>query len=528
MAQIQTNEAKCQVDGEKRPSLLVSALSSWVALVVNVVIGLLLTPYIISKVNKDGYGIWSLVISFIGYFGLLQLGVGAAVMRYLPFYEGRNDYKKMNGVITTALSMYLVVALIIFIVSFFFSGFIADFFKEGSTFRLMVRLVGTATAVSCPAAVLDAAIRAREKFAAANFLAVVMALMRAVCLVTVLHIGYGLEGMGWVTVILGFVEFGLTVLILIRVCPNIKFSYDVIRFSHLTSLLSFGIMANLMSFGFMLRFQSDRVIIGKFISMEAVGVYAVAATLMLYYRNCVGATGRVLMPRFGYLDGRGLRTETTALFIKSTKIVAVVAAGTAGLIIAIGPCFVKLWVGGGFKAVYSVLFVLALAQMIDQSQTPSIALLSGLGKQGVLAAFAIAEGAVAVILSIILIPKYSLMGVAIGLAIPMIITQILLRPAYICRLLSIGLADYYKKCLLKTWLLVVILFLPMRLMRLEERIDSWLSFVPTATILGSVYLVATYFFVFNPKERLFLSQKIWKTVTIEAFFGRRFQSGTFL
>lgn len=528
MTQIQTREATFQVYNERRPSLLVSALSSWVALLVNVIVGLLLTPYIISHINKDGYGIWTLVASFIGYFGLLRLGVGSAVMRYLPLYEGRNDRQKLNGIFSTALSIYLVVALLIFTASFLGAGLIANFFNEGSKFKLLVRLIGIAAAITCPSAIIDATIRAREKFVVANLLAIATSVVRALALVAVLYLGYGLTGMGWVTVALSFIGLLLSTAVLIKVCPDIRFSLNTAKSSHLSALLSFGIMANLMGLGFMLRFQSDRVIIGKFMDMKTLGIYAVAATLMFYYRSCIGATGRVLMPRFGYLDGKGFRTETVNLFMKSTKVMAVVAVGVAGMLIAVGPSFIKLWVGKGFEAAYPVLFLLALAQIVDQSQTPSIALLAGLGKQGVLAAFAIIEGIAAVILSVILIQKYALMGVAVGLAIPMVVTQALIRPIYVCRFLSVGLVGYYKKCLLKSWLLVVVLFLPIRFIRFEEWIDSWLSFISIAIILGSVYLAASYFLVFNRNERLFLSQRLCRVIPVVSFVAKKFRSRTAL
>ena len=61
------------------PSLKVNALSNWVSLGVNVIIGFVLTPFIIRSLGKTGYGIWTLVCSFVGYYGLLNLGVGSAI-----------------------------------------------------------------------------------------------------------------------------------------------------------------------------------------------------------------------------------------------------------------------------------------------------------------------------------------------------------------------------------------------------------------------------------------------------------------
>ena len=45
----------------KRPSLITSAFSNYVALAVNVIVGLFLTPYIITELGKFGYGLLDII-----------------------------------------------------------------------------------------------------------------------------------------------------------------------------------------------------------------------------------------------------------------------------------------------------------------------------------------------------------------------------------------------------------------------------------------------------------------------------------
>jgi hypothetical protein len=56
-------------------SLKISVLSSWVAFGVQTLVGLILTLLIVGGLGKTGYGVWTLVGSIIGYYGLLDLGV---------------------------------------------------------------------------------------------------------------------------------------------------------------------------------------------------------------------------------------------------------------------------------------------------------------------------------------------------------------------------------------------------------------------------------------------------------------------
>jgi hypothetical protein len=50
----------------------------------------------------DGrYGVWSLVQSVVAYFAILDLGIGAAVVRYVAKYDTIDDRCELNQVFST-------------------------------------------------------------------------------------------------------------------------------------------------------------------------------------------------------------------------------------------------------------------------------------------------------------------------------------------------------------------------------------------------------------------------------------------
>lgn len=493
---------------QPRPSLLINAASNWAVLVLNILVGLVLTPVIIAHIGKGGYGIWTLTISFIGYFGLLRLGVGTAIMRFIPYYDGRDDKKALDGTFSTAMAIYIAVGLLILAVSFIGCRSISDFFGQGQQFSLMLRIIGIAAAISCPCAVFDAIIRSRENFVAANLIASIMALAKAAGLTACLYLGYGLITMTLLMVFLSVFCLLVDIIIFTKVCPDIKFSIKLIRLSYLRRLLSLGILVTITSLGFILRFQSERIIIGKFMNMQYLGVFAVAATLMTYFRNTIGATTRVLRPRFGYLDGRRNYERSVSLFLTGTKFAALVACGLALLLMVAGPAFIRLWVGSGFEPVYPVLLVLAAAYMVGQSQTTCVSMLGGFGKQGLLAALALAEGIANVALGIILVRNFGMVGVAVAIAVPMIIFQGIIQPTFACRVLGIRTSQYFKQCLVKPWALVIFLFLAATLADLPRLAVTWPSFILFALAATATFAAISYQLVLGPQERSLIINKI--------------------
>src|SRR5450631_108472 len=81
--------------------------------VVSMVAGLLVMPFLIRQLGNSGYGLWTLVGTLTGYFGVLDLGVSSAVGRLIAGYRARNEFDRINAVISTALVLLVAVALLV-------------------------------------------------------------------------------------------------------------------------------------------------------------------------------------------------------------------------------------------------------------------------------------------------------------------------------------------------------------------------------------------------------------------------------
>ena len=90
---------------KKRPSLKINSISNYASLFVQIAVGFFLTPFIISHLGQTGYGIWVLVGSFVGYYGLLNLGVSSAIVRYIARYSAQKNTSSLNETANTALVM---------------------------------------------------------------------------------------------------------------------------------------------------------------------------------------------------------------------------------------------------------------------------------------------------------------------------------------------------------------------------------------------------------------------------------------
>ena len=497
----------------RKPSLKINAISNWGPLAVNFIVGLLLTPYLIGHLGKGSYGVWALVGSLLGYYGLLRLGVGAGIMRYVPFYRGANDNRAASQILSTAMAMSLIVGLAILLISVMLAEPIARFYKAGSELASLIRILGVAAAIECPMRILDTCIRSHEHWVAANLAIIFTAITRALGLAGCIYLGYGVVQMGYVVLAVTILSLAFFAVLFIQFCSKIRLRPSMIKLSHAQMLLSFGILTTIISLAYTLTLQGHSLIIGKVISLDAVAVYAIPVLLIRNIRQGVLAPVRVFWPRFAYLDGKNDLNEVTSLFLRGTRLSAMFASGVMLIVFVVGHPFIRLWmVGEDFSAAYPVLLLLAGGYLVEGSQAVMPFLLGGTGRQGIQAIFAAAEGILGIGLSIILTWQLGLVGVAFGFVIGIVLMRGIVCPWYVCHLLHINLLRYYTTRLLRPLLVLGTLTLISYALGISELIDGWLALISAVMIAGIVYLCCTYLFVIRPDERRNLKNYLGKKI----------------
>jgi len=481
--------------------MLVSALSNWFPLAVNTLIGLLLTPFLIAQLGKKDYGIWALTLSFVGYYGLLRLSVGTGIMRYVPFYAGRKEHEAASQVVSTGLAMFTIVGALILLLSAVIAGPAARFYKGGRDLAVLVWIMGIVAAAECPSRIFDATLRARERWTIANVVTVANAILYAAGLVTCLLLGYGLIEMGCAVIGSTLITLIINIFVTRRVCPELRLAVSLVKWQRVRELLAFGVLTVIGTMAYSLALQNHRLIIGKLVSLEAVGVYAVAAVLIEKVRSVVWAPLQVSWPRFALLDGEGDYVGITRLFQKTTRYSGMLASWTALVLLVAGPSFIRLWVGDGFETAGSVLIVLGIGCLVESSLYANGSLLGGTGRQGMVSLFAGIEAIGGFALSIVLGRKMGMVGVAWGFVVFVALMRGLIVSWYVCRLLMLNPGTHFVQTLLRPWLILTVLAVVGYWLGLPTYANGWLPWLGLVCIVTALYGVLSFLFVFTQQER---------------------------
>jgi O-antigen/teichoic acid export membrane protein len=84
---------------------------------VALLVWLALTPFLLHQLGATDYGLWVLATSLAAYGGLLDLGVGAAVTKYVAELRARGESGEASSLIATSLRLYVVLGGLVLVLA---------------------------------------------------------------------------------------------------------------------------------------------------------------------------------------------------------------------------------------------------------------------------------------------------------------------------------------------------------------------------------------------------------------------------
>jgi O-antigen/teichoic acid export membrane protein len=485
----------------KRPSLKFNALSNLTSLVINVVTGLYMMRIVMRGLDPTSFGMWMLTSSVVGYFSLLQMGVGTGVMRYVPLYRGQGRLDDVSMTVSTAMAFYTLAGLMILASSWLLADVIASFFAGGPTLSQLIWIVGLAAALECPSYIYDAALRSYERFVLANVVLNLKAFVKAFVTWWCLHLGYGVVGLSWSLVTVNVVMLILADVMFRFACREVKLRISSVKFSEMKVLSGYSVWIAIGSIGDTLTFGLAKAIIGKLISLNAVGTFGVVAQLSNYYRRTTYAITKPFMPRFSFLQGRENHSEIQRLFVRATSYITIFTGLIAVFLWALGPAFMKVVFDKDLSSMVPVLAVLVGGMLVLGSNRMVIDLLYGLGKQRALAWFAMCEGISVLALSLGLVQSVGILGVAIGTSAPVIVMRGIVQPYYACRLMQMSLGEYYGRRIVRLWIIIGGFSGVLVVLKAGTLATNWFNLIVASAAVAFMYLAIVYLVALDNEER---------------------------
>jgi O-antigen/teichoic acid export membrane protein len=504
-------------------TILRNILSTWVGYLVTLIVGFLMAPFVVHRLGATGYGVWTLVVSLTGYFGMLDLGLRQSVGRFVARYMALKDDDNVNRTISNALTMLgaagVLGLLATVIANFSFGIFKIDQHSQADA-RIALLIAGVNISMALPLSVFNAVLFSLERFDIVSGITVMGALTRSTLVILALSRGYGLIALALVTLFSSSAEYLAAALCAKSLYPRLRPTPHYVEFAQCKELFGFGIYRFIWIAANQLIFYTDTVVIGIFLNAAAITYYAIAGSLINYGRNIVSLAADTFYPAATRLDAKNDTGGLQDLLILGTRIALIVCIPLCLGFLFLGKQFIILWMGPAYAIGSVYLIVLTIPQVSSMSQYISALILVGMAKHKVLAYITLAEGIANLVLSIILVRKIGLIGVAWGTVIPHAISTTLVIPFYTLRMLKMRWTEYVVRGFVRPLVAAIPAAGVCYAFSILVVTPSWFLFGLEALAVGVTSVLMSYYVCLSPAQRLlFIDRLRHKAPVIEAVGG---------
>jgi O-antigen/teichoic acid export membrane protein len=407
--------------------LIKSAGVRVLALFINIGVAFFMMPFVVHQLGDHWYGIWVIIGTIIGYYGLIDFGLGAACQRFIAKAYGLKSTKEVNIAISTAFFSFIllgILSLLITIVIAFLSSSFFDSADDAEIFSILMLIMGCKLLITLPFSAYNGVLSANMRYDIASNIQIFKTVTRAILFYYVLTQGFGIIGLAIITTTIDVISSFFLLYYAQKIDNNIQVKKVYFFPQRLEDFLNFGKYVFITDLANIFRFQLDSLVIGAFLSLSLVTHYSIAMRLIEYKGQLFGSIMGMFIPIFTKMHAAG-DTEKLALQLRIVMTIssyfALLFCGSA---ILYGHYFISLWMGENYTDAYPPLIIVAIASSIGLTSMPLVLYLNAIAKHRYYAITTLIESLFNIGLSIFLVQEYGMIGVAFGTAIPAIISKL--------------------------------------------------------------------------------------------------------
>src|SRR5215211_5525248 len=168
----------------------------YLAIFIDGAIGLVLLPFNVAHLGPSTYGLWMVITSVTWFFGVLDLGYGGALPKFIAQYRAWRDRAALNEVVSTVSTLFAGLGAVCFLVTAVLAWQIDALINvdpaQVSTARRVLLIVGVYLSVRFPLSVFGAVVYGFQRYYLNNAVSIGTSVVVAAVNVAVLSTGHGL------------------------------------------------------------------------------------------------------------------------------------------------------------------------------------------------------------------------------------------------------------------------------------------------------------------------------------------------
>lgn len=488
-------------------TLLLNSFSGVALLVTNIVVAFVMSPIMIHALGNRNYGIWELLMALVGYLGLLELGIGSALVRFVADAWSREDRATLDRIFNTgvfSLAGTGMIGLLVLLVGAVWSERL--FGLGGSEARELAPVLivfGINLAAYLPRIALSAYLLGMQAHRVVNSILIIVTVIVSVAVYHILTAGLQSPLIWMAFAVFCGTIFQILLIFLWIVIVDRKVRIAVSSFSMKTmkELLGFGLKNMIVSASEGLLGKLVSVAIAYTAGVGQVVYFVIPNRLVEYVRGLAWQLGVPLTPYFADLAGRGEPSAARSAWIQTTRILQVVLLGAPLAVAALGEPFIGVWIGQEYaERGQWVLYILCAGLFAQGIVANGFRLLMSLNRHGRFALFSAIFAPICFGVSLGLGSVWGLEGVAAAVSL-YVVGLSAVEVTLTCRVLGVTLSEYVRATALRFAIPITAMGGVLIGLRAIAYPTGYGELLLHGLLAGTVYLITVWFIALDPAER---------------------------
>lgn len=481
------------------------ALLSYMSIAVNIIAGLLYTPWMINSIGRENFGLYTLAMSVIGLF-LFDFGLSSAITRFIAKYlaEGRQD--KANNCLGLVYRLYFGIDVILFLALTAVYFFIPQIYQELSPdeidrFKIVYAIAAFYSVLSLPFIPVNGVLTAHEQFVQLKLCDVAQKLIMVGTMSVCLILGFGLYALVLVNALAGLTSILLKFISIKRYTKQ-KISWGYWNKSELKEIAGYSGWITVAALAQRCIFNIAPSILGALSGSVEIALIGIAITLEGYTYTFANALSGMFLPKVSRIIADN--GDVLPLMVKIGRIQILIVSLIIWGFICLGRDFINLWVGDLFHSSYLCAVLIITPSLLQLPQEIGMQTIIAQNKVKQQAFVFCGMAVLNIIGAILLSPKFGAVGLCISICAAYIFRTIGLD--YILhKELHINIWHFFRDTFIKIAPALILSLAFGFLFTWLIPLQGWIGLVCDGIAFVSSYVVIMYVLVLNEYEKNLVS-----------------------
>lgn len=439
-----------------------ATLLSYLGLFLNIIVGLLFTPWLIKSIGTSDYALYSLIGVFLSYF-IMDFGLSDATVRFVAKYRAENE-ERIKQFLGITIKLYLTITSVLTVIFFLVYFFIdAIFLKltplEIERFRVIYIIASFFSLFLFPFTPVNGILLAYERFVVLKVTDIISKIASVLFMIVFLLLGYNIFAIVAISSLISLLVACYKAFVIynhLKIIPDFNYKDNQL----LREITSTSGWFTLIAISKRFLINLSPTLLGIFSGSKQIAIFSIAMLLESYVFMFASTINGFFTSRIAKITSKTRdRTEILELMIKTGRIQLLIVGLIYIGLVSLGKEFIFLWMGSEFETAYSILLLIIASGFFTLTQDVANSLMYIENEIKYRALFYTASVFLSLLLSIILLPKLGALGAGVAIGISFFIFHFLAINWVFYTKMNLNVFTFYKEVYLKMALGIVISFL---------------------------------------------------------------------